>query len=264
LSGCVDLETFILCRSEGRKEKERAMLKRQVDSFDEKLQKIKTAITSERLTDDVQAAKRIGLWSGRYSKAVKLIDVELIKNTAGRLVDLKIERRVERTDWAEKAPGCYLLRTNLADEDPIKLWKACMQLVEAEKAFRLTKSDLGMRPIFHQEEHRVRAHIFVCFLALAMYKSLELWMDAKGLGNSPAKLLEEFREIRSMDIVMPVKDRNPLRLRVVAKPDEHVRVLLQRLDIKIPNRPKVVGNVVENLTPEILQPVENKQSLFYN
>jgi hypothetical protein len=121
-----------------------------------------------------------------------------------------------------------------------------MQLVQAEKAFRMSKSDLGMRPVFHQEGHRVQAHIFVCFLALTMYKSLELWMASKGLGNIPAKLLEEFREIRSMDIVMPVKDRNPVRLRIVAKPDEHVRVLLQRLGIKIHNRPKVVENVVEN------------------
>jgi transposase len=257
-------EKFILCRSEGRKEKERAMLERQVQRFDEQLRKIKTAIASGRLTDDVQAAKRIGRWSGRYAKAERLIDVDFIKDADGRLVDLKIERRMERADWAEKAAGCYLLRTNLADEDPRKLWKAYMQLVQAEKAFRLSKSDLGMRPVFHQEEHRVQAHIFVCFLALAMYKSLELWMNSKGLGNSPAKLLEEFREIRSMDIVMPIKDRNPVRLRIVAKPDEHVRVLLQRLGLKIPNRPKMVENVVENLTPKILQPVENKKSLFYN
>lgn len=171
---------------------------------------------------------------------------------------------MERAEWAEKAAGCYLLRTNLTEEDPIKLWKAYMQLVQAEKAFQLSKSDLGMRPVFHQQEYRVKAHIFVCFLALAMYKSLELWMASKGLGNSPAKLLEEFREIRSMDIVMPVKDRNSVRLRVVAKPDDHVRVLLQRLEIKIPNQPKTITNVVENFTPKILQPVENKQSLFYN
>ncbi len=125
-----------------------------------------------------------------------------------------------------------------------------MQLNQAERAFRLSKTNLGMRPIFHQEEHRVQAHIFVCFLALAMYKSLELWMVSKGLGSSPAKLLEEFREIRSMDVVMQVKDRNPVRLRVVAKPDEHIRVLLHRLGLKIPNRPKTVQNVVYNLTPD--------------
>lgn len=240
-------EKFILCRSEGRKEKERAMLERQVQRLDEKLQKIKAAITAGRLTDDFQIAQRIGRWLGRYPKAERLIEVDLIKDANGHLVDLKIERRMDRADWAEKANGCYLLRTNLTDEDPKRLWKAYMQLVQAEKAFQLSKSDLGMRPIFHQEERRVQAHIFVCFLALAMYKSLELWMASKGLGNSPAKLLEEFKEIRSMDVVLPVKNHNSVRMRIVAKPDEHIRVLLYRLGIKIPNRPKVVENVVCNL-----------------
>lgn len=257
-------EKFVLCRSEGRKEKERAMLERQVQRLDEQLQKIKKSILAGRLKDDIQVAKRIGRWSGRYSKADRLIDTKLIQDPAGRLVDLEITRRMDRAEWAEKANGCYLLRTNLTEEDPSKLWKAYMQLSLAEKAFQLSKSDLGMRPVFHQQEHRVQAHIFVCFLALAMYKSLELWMESKGLGNSPAKLLEEFREIRSMDIVMPVKDRAPVRLRVVAKPDDHVRVLLQRLELKIPNRPKTIANVVKTLAPEILQTVENKQSLFYS
>jgi len=150
-------------------------------------------------------------------------------------------------EWAEKANGCYLLRTDLTEEDPKKLWQVYMQLNQAEKAFRMEKSDLWMRPIFHQKTDRVQAHIFICFLALAMYKSLELWMASKGLGNSPAKLLEEFKEICSMDVVLPVKDHNPIRLCVVAKPDNHVQILLHRLDIKIPNRPKVVRNVVETL-----------------
>lgn len=239
-------EKFILCRSQGRKAKESAMLKRQVDLLDEKLQKIKSGILKERLKNDFEIAQRVGLWRGRYPKAERLIDVELIKNSNGKPQDLKIQRRMERADWAEKTTGCYLLRTNLAEEDPKILWKAYMQLVQAEKAFRLSKSDLGMRPIFHQEKHRVHAHIFVCFLALAMYKSLELWMQSCGLGRSPAKLLEEFRQIQSMDVVLPVKDRNPIRLRIVAKPDEPIRVLLHKLGLKVPNRPKVVQNVVYN------------------
>ena len=130
---------------------------------------------------------------------------------------------------------------------PKKWWQIYLQLSQAEKAFRMSKSVLWMRPIFHQKKDRVQAHIFICFLALAMYKSLELWMAAKGLGNSPAKLLEEFKEIRSMQVVLPVKDHNPIRLCVVAKPDDHMQILLHRLDIKIPNRPKVVQNVVKTL-----------------
>lgn len=242
-------EKFILCRSEGRKEKERAMLKRQVSRLDAEMQKIKAGITAGRLRDVSRIERRIGRWMGRYPKAESLIDVELSKD-GKRLVDLKITRRMERADWAEKANGCYLLRTNLSEDDPKILWRMYMQLNQAEKAFRMSKSDLGMRPIFHQKEDRVQTHIFVCFLALAMYKSLELWMASKGLGNSPAKLLEEFKEIHSMDVVLPVKDRNPIRLRVIGRPDEHVRVLLHRLEIKIPYRPKIMQNVVEKMSPE--------------
>ena len=240
-------EKFILCRSDGRKEKESAILDRQVKRLEEKLEKIKAGITKGRLKNASQIERRIGRWLGRNPKAEVLFSVELVRDTKGGLVDLKIERRKESEDWAEKANGCYVLRTNLADENPESLWKTYMHLVQAEKAFRMEKSDLGLRPIFHQKEDRVNAHIFVCFLAFAMYKCLELWMVASGLGASPAKLLEEFREIRSMDVVLPVKDHNPVRLRLVAKPDNHVRVLLHRLGLKIPNRPKIVENVVQNL-----------------
>jgi len=175
-----------------------------------------------------------------------MIDVELIKD-GERLVDLKIQRKTEKLEWAEKANGCYLLRTDLTEEDPKKLWQVYMQLNQAEKAFRMEKSDLWMRPVFHQKTGRVQAHIFICFLALAMYKSLELWMASKGLGNSPAKLLKEFKEIHSLDVILPVKDHNPIRLCMVAKSDDHVQILLHRLDIKIPNRPKIVQNVVKTL-----------------
>lgn len=240
-------EKFILCRSEGRKQKERAMLERQVKRLKDQLKKIASGIAKGRLKNASQIERRIGRWLGRNPKAEALFDVELVRDTEGSLKDLKIEHRKDRTDWAEKVNGCYILRTNLTKEDPAVLWKTYMHLVQAEKAFRMEKSDLGMRPVFHQKENRVKAHIFVCFLALAMYKCLELWMESCGLGSSPAKLLEEFREICSMDVILPIKDRHPARLRLVAKPDGHIKVLLQKLGLKIPNRPKIMQNVVENL-----------------
>ncbi len=240
-------EKFILCRSQGRKQKERAMLERQVKRLEDQLKKIASGIKKGRLKDASRIERRIGRWLGRNPKAELLFDVELVRDAEGRLKDLKIERRKDRSDWAEKVNGCYILRTNLTEEDPALLWKTYMHLVQAEKAFRMEKSDLGMRPIFHQKENRVQAHIFVSFLAFAMYKCLELWMTGVGLGASPAKLLEEFREIRSMDVVAPIKDHSPARLRLVAKPDNHIKVLLQKLGLKIPNRPKIIQNVVENL-----------------
>ena len=110
-------EKFILCRSAGRKEKERAILENQIRRLDEKLQKVKTGILAGRLKDAAQIERRLGRWLGRYPKAERLIDAEVIKN-GGHPVDLKIVQRPELTDWVEKTTGYYLLRTNLAEEDP--------------------------------------------------------------------------------------------------------------------------------------------------
>lgn len=239
-------EKFILCRSRQREEKERAILNSQINRLELQLQKIQKSIQSGRLKNLSIAERRIGRWLGHYTKAERLFEVQIIEQD-GCLRDLKIIRRLEHLTWAQKVSGSYLLRTNLSEEDPKKLWKIYMQLNQAETAFRIAKSELGLRPVFHQKKQRVQAHIFVCFLALAMYKSLELWLASKGLGNSPRKVINEFKEIRSMDVVLPVKDHNPIHLRVVGQPDKHVQFLLYKLDIKIPNKPKIMQNVVENL-----------------
>jgi len=232
-------ETFILCRSREREAKEQAMLKQQGRRLEAKLVAIQSSIRKGKLNKPSAVERRIGRWMGRYTRAEKLFDVELLVKDE-RVIDMVIKRRKENEDWAKLSHGAYLLRTNLKEEDPGTLWKIYIQLNQAERAFRLTKSDLGIRPIFHQKEHRVQAHIFICFLALAMWKSLELWMESKGLGSCARRLIEEFKEIRSMDVVLPVRDRNPVRLRVVAKPEDHVQVLLHKLGLKIPNRPKMV------------------------
>ena len=238
-------ETFILCRSQGREEEERAILKRQKDHLEQELIKIQQGIRSGRLKHSDKIERRIGRWCGRYQKAEQLFDVRLIRDRNGKLQDLSIEYKEDRTTWSERVHGKYLLRTNLQETDPKRLWKTYMQLNQAETAFRMSKSDLGLRPVFHQREDRVQAHIFICFLALAMWKTLELWMESKGLGRSPRKLMQEFREIRSLDIIVPIKDRSSLRLRVIGKPDNHVRVLLYKMGIRLPNRPLLTENVVE-------------------
>lgn len=241
-------ETFILCRSEDREAKERAILERQMKRLEEELKKIQVSIRKGWLRDASRCERRVGRWMGRYARAEKIFDVSL-KYDGDVLVDLKIRRKKGNMQWAEKAYGHYLLRTNVREKDPKKLWKLYMQLNQAESAFRTKKTDVGLRPIFHQKQHRVQAHIFICFLSLAMWKCLELWMESKGLGRSPKKLLQELKEIRSMDVILPVKDRSSLRLRVVARPDEHVQVLLQRMGIKLPNRAKIVQNVVAKIDP---------------
>ena len=103
-----------------------------------------------------------------------------------------------------------------------------------------------MRPIFHRKKDRTQAHILVCFLALAMWRTLQQWMKSSGLGTAPRKLLEELRELKSLDVLLPTREKT-IRLRMVATPGKQLKVLLQRMKILIPNRPKMIENVVQKM-----------------
>ena len=103
--------------------------------------------------------------------------------------------------------GSYILRTNWNESDPKLLWKTYIQLTEVEDSFRTEKHDLGMRPIYHQKQDRTQAHILVCFLALVMWRTLQQWMKASGLGTAPRKLLEELRELKSLDVLLPAREK---------------------------------------------------------
>ena len=143
-----------------------------------------------------------------------------------------------------------MLRTNCEETDPATLWRWYIQLISAEAAFRTAKSDLGLRPIYHHLESRVEAHILVCFLALALWRCLEQWMSAKGLGSCARKLIESIATIKSMDVVLPVEragHRTDLRLRVVAKPEGETAQLLAHLGLQIPRRSKIIENVVPKI-----------------
>ena len=237
-------DTFILCRSRERREKERAMLCRQIDRLEAKLETIRESIRRGRVRSVQSLERRIGRWLGRFPAAERIINAEVVCRD-GIPVDLRIERREAYGEWAEMTQGAYLLRTNLQDKNPAVLWRTYMQLNQAEQAFRISKSDLGLRPLWHQRPERVQAHVFVCFLALAMWRSLEMWMSASGLGTCARRLIEAFRTIRSLDVILPVKDRQELRLRVVSRPESHVQELLHRLGLKVPNRGrKITTDVV--------------------
>jgi len=126
------------------------------------------------------------------------------------------------------------------------LWKTYIELTEVEDAFRTEKHDLGIRPIYHRKADRAQAHILVCFLALAMWRTLQHWMRSSGLGTAPRKLLEEMKEIKSLDIILPTRGKQ-IRLRVVANAPKELKVLLQRLKVLLPNRPKIIENVAQKI-----------------
>lgn len=219
------------------------MLRRQRDRLRQKLIQIDTSLQKHKAKPE-PIERRIGKWLGRNTAAEKVFHVEVI-NESGWAVGLRIEEDEGKLSWAQAAQGAYLLRTNCQEQDPTKLWRWYIHLTEVEDAFRTSKSDLGMRPLYHHREDRVQAHIMVCFLSLAMWRTLEMWLQAKGLGNCARQMLQEIDTIRSMDVVLQVKDKADVRLRLVAKPDKLATDLLARMQLRLPTRPKQVQNVVE-------------------
>ena len=140
------------------------------------------------------------------------------------------------------------MRSNIGDWSDQQLWKAYIQLTQAEAAFRIQKDRLNLRPIWHQREDRVQAHILVCFLAFVLWKSLEMWQQRAGLGNSPRTVLEELARIQSHD-VLPTATRGEIRLRCVAQPDAAQAALLDRLGIVLPKRMRPPENQIPAVAP---------------
>jgi transposase len=243
-------EQYVLCRSSARRQKEAAMIELARQRLRAQLDKTHATLQRRPAKDAGKVERRIGRWLGRFPAAERLIEVIVERDDQQRACGLKITARAERTQWAAHAHGAYLLRTNCLEKDPAQIWRWYMQLTQAEDAFRISKSDLHLRPVFHQKTHRVEAHLLVCFLSLALWRTLEQWMRGRQLGNCARQLVKEVATVRSMDVVLPVRDvsdqaTRPVRLRVVARPDRPVAELLVRLGLDLPSAPKQVQNVVE-------------------
>jgi hypothetical protein len=183
--------------------------------------------------------RQIGRLLGRNSRAAGRYAIRLIADTtvaAG--LRLECSTRAEWDEWSAHSEGCYVRRTNITDWTPEALWRTYIQLTEAEAAFRIHKSELSIRPIWHQRQTRVLAHILVCFLAYVLWKTLEQWQCRAGLGNSPRTILQELAAINSTDLVLPIAVAPPrdLRLRCVVRPDRAQAALLDRLGLHLPER----------------------------
>jgi transposase len=240
-------EKYVLCRSTARAEKERAMLQRQSDRLTEALVAIDAWLNRTPQTDLEVVGRRIGRALGQYPAAAAIVHAGVQTDAQGRAVGLQIASDVTAGQRTHRQKGAYLLRTNCEETDPAQLWRWYIQLVQAEAAFRTAKSDLGLRPVYHQLDERVQAHILVCFLALALWRTLEQWMQAKGLGTCARQLLKNVAGIKSMDVLLPVKrgeQTTELRLRVVATPEPATAQLLAHLGLRLPKGPKEIANVV--------------------
>jgi len=260
-------EVFILARSADRQAKEQAVHQRFVERLEHGLRQLDSAMSTGRLRDEGLANRRLGRLLEKNWRAAGAFSVriERLAQPVGK-ARLKVawERSQSWNEWVSLAEGCYILRSNLCDVDPVTLWKQYIQLTEAEWAFRIAKDELVIRPIWHQKEDRVRAHILVCFLAYVLWKTLAGWMQRAGLGDAPRTLLEEFAKIKSGDVVLQAQSRDggpsrTIRLRCVPEPDAAQKVLLSRLGLSLPRRLRRIDD--ETDTPATTSPSANGAAL---
>jgi len=230
-------ETVVLCRSADRRGKEQAM-------HDKFSRRIETALArlaarlarSKKRPDPATLNRQIGRILQQNQRAAARFAIALEPDGCPAGFRLTVAGNAAFDDWAALSEGAYLLRSNITDWSDQQLWKAYIQLTQAEAAFRIQKDQLIVRPIWHQREDRVQAHILVCFLAFVLWKSLEMWQQRAGLGNSPRTILEEFARIQSHDVVLPTSTHGQIRLRCVTQPDPAHAAPLDRLGIVLPTR----------------------------
>jgi transposase len=239
-------ETFVLCRSEARKEKDYAIVARFVARLDKDLAALGGRLERARKRlDRTQVERQIGRMLERNSRAAGKYVIE-VEDATDRPSSLRLCVRENETWTASSSAlaGCYLLRTNVSEWSHAELWQTYIQLTDAEAAFRVQKSELVIRPVWHQREDRVQAHIFVCFLAYVLWKTLEQWTRRAGLGDTSRTVLDELAQIQSVDVVLPATDGRTLRVRCVVKPERPQAMLLERLGLELPRRLRSRGSVV--------------------
>lgn len=241
-------ERYILCRTAGRKEKEKAIRKRFSTRMELALQKLEKTIATGRLKDRNKMERRLGKIQARHGSVNDLFEVTLRETPEG--VRLFWEIKKERSTWRDLREGAYMLRTNLTADSAEELWAKYMQLTEAEASFRALKSELSIRPLFHQKEPRVKAHVMVAFLGYALWITLKHWLKRRpaivpkpslsGVDNteplSPMKALLLMSTLQSADIVLPTTDGREIRLRRITEPTAEQKSLLHQLNLTLPER----------------------------
>ncbi len=182
---------------------------------------------SKKPLDAARVNRQIGRILQQNQRAAARFTIVLEPDGCAAGLRLRVDHDAAFDDWAALSQGAYLLRSNISDWSDHELWKAYIQLAQA---------------VWHQCEDRVQAHMLVCFLAFVLWKSLEMWQQRAGLGNSPRAILEELARIQSHDVVLPTATHGQIRLRCVAQPDAAQAVLLDRLGIVLPKRMRLSEN----------------------
>ena len=240
-------DTYVLAQSVKRVDKERAMRRRRLGRYVARL----TEIQGQRLTRD-ELLMKVGAAKKDAGRAANLIELHLpdkevvvTAQTFRFTLDRAKLRKVRRRE------GRYLLRTNLTGHDPDQLWTFYVQLTEVEQAFKELKHDLAVRPIHHQTESRIEAHIFVAFLAYCLQVTLKAQLKRLAKGLTPRDVIDKFKTIQMVDVHVPTADGRELVLSRYTQPEPEHRVLLDLLRLKLPEQPppKITAKQIRR-TPE--------------
>jgi transposase len=235
-----DGEVYVFAESRDRVAKERAMRRRQLKWLWARLKHLAAMqVTREELLMKLGAAR------AKAPTAWRLIEVKV----AARGVAFTYRLDREKLKTARRREGRYLLRTNLSGEDPAKLWAYYLQLVAVEEAFKNLKGDLAVRPIFHQREARIEAHIFIAFLAYCLNITLKRRLAALAPGLTPRSVLEKFSAVQMIDVIVPTTDGRELQLTRTTQPEPDLKLLLDKLRLELPAQPPPRITVAASAAP---------------
>lgn len=227
-------ETYILCRTAGRKQKEKAIRSRFTAKIEKALKGLEKRIQEGRLKDRYKMERYLGRIQASNPQSADLYQMAIVDMPGG--LRLQWASKPEQQKWREAREGAYLLRTNLTAGSAAELWQKYIQLTEVEAAFRALKSELAIRPLFHQLEKRVKAHVLVAFLGYALLVTLKHLLKRKQSNCSPAQALSLMARLHSADIILPTVEGREIRLRRITQPEAEQRTLVHTLQIHLPER----------------------------
>jgi transposase len=237
-----DGEFYVFAESADRVLKERAMRRRQLKWLWRRLHEL----TAMKLTRE-QLLMKLGAARAKAPVGWRLIDVKVDQASA----DFTFALNRGRLRQIRRREGRYLLRTNLTESDPTTLWQYYIQLVAVEEAFKNLKADLAIRPVYHQEERRIEAHIFIAFLAYCLYVTLQRRLHALAPGLTARSALEKFAAVQMIDVHLPTTDGRELVLTRYTQPEPELQLLINQLKFQLPPQPptRITAAIQSNPSP---------------
>jgi transposase len=230
-------EVFILCMSRDRAQKEKSMHDRFEKRIEAGIAKLKHYCEQHPGKDKTRLIeRRIGRLLQQNSRAASFFSITTEYNQETGITEILVKKDAEASHWKRRTEGHYLLRSNITDWDPKQLWEAYIHLTDAEEAFKINKSDLHIRPVWHQKDDRIKAHVLVCFIAFILWKTFGQMCKNAGLGDEPRRVFNELKRICMVDVVLTTAEGKELKIRTVPRPDKSVQTFLYYLKLSLPER----------------------------